>query len=141
VGWALLGAALLHRTDSTSGALGPAVVAGWGGPLIQAHPDAWYASPTSENGRKIITPETSSVMVRLMYDPKQKGLLRYRTYGVEFEATYQIKNPTPIGQLIYVVFRLPQHASSYYDVSFALGGRQGTGSPAGGGVLTEAVAD
>jgi hypothetical protein len=137
--WFTLGSALLVRTAASDGALGRAVGQAWGRPLNQPHPRAWYASPTGEKGRRMLAPEASEVSVRLDYDPKQKGLLWYRTYWVQFSGSYRITNPAPIAQTIYAVFELPGRDTSYYDVSFQLGG--GNASPAvpRDGVLTEAV--
>jgi hypothetical protein len=94
-GWVLLGLALVFRTNAANGTLNDAVQAGWGGPIAQAHPYAWYDSPTGKDGRKTINPESSRVSVHLQSNPKQKGLLWFRTYEVDFAGVYQIANPTP----------------------------------------------
>jgi hypothetical protein len=123
IAWALLGAALVHRTDQAALTLSTAVQNGWGGPLAQAHPWAWYESPTGKDGRKRINPESSQVTVRLLSNPKQKGLLWFRTFDVAFAGVYEITNPTPIEQMIYVSFELPHNTGGCYDVSFVLGDR------------------
>jgi hypothetical protein len=55
IAWALLGVALVHRTDQAAFTLSTAVQNGWGGPLAQAHPWAWYESPTGKDGKKGLT--------------------------------------------------------------------------------------
>jgi inner membrane protein involved in colicin E2 resistance len=137
--WALLGTALVFRTGEAGIALNNAVQIGWGGPLNQAHPYAWYDSPTGQNGRKTISPESSQVTVRLKSDPKQKGLLWFRTYDVDFAGVYEIANPTPIEQTIYVAFQLPHTSAGCHDVSFVLGDRTDIVNPTENGVLSDAV--
>jgi inner membrane protein CreD len=139
VGWAFLGAALVFRTGQAAATLNDAVQAGWGAPLTQMHPYAWYESPTGKDGRKAINPDSSQVTVHLNSNPKQKGLLWFRTYNVDFAGVYEIANPTPIEQMIYVAFHLPHNAGGCYDVSFALGDRTELVNPTDNGVLSDAV--
>ena len=139
IGWALLGAALVYRTNQAADTLSNAVQAGWGAPLKQMHPYAWYESPTGKDGKKAISPDNSQVTVHLMSEPKQKGLLWFRTYTVDFAGVYEIANPTPIEQMIYVAFRLPQNAGGCYDVSFVLGDRTELVNPSESGVLSDGI--
>jgi len=139
IAWALLGAALVFRTGAAGIALNNAVETGWGGPLMQAHPYAWYDSPTGQNGRKTISPESSQVTVHLLSDPKQKGLLWFRTYEIDFAGVYEIANPTPIEQTIYVAFQLPRTSAGCHVVSFVLGDRTDIVNPSENGVLSNAV--
>jgi hypothetical protein len=118
VAWFLLGKAISVRSHQAATALGPELRANWGPELIQTHPTAHYAAPTSGGARRIFAPETSRVSVDLRYLPKQKGLLRYRTYEVDFEAAYTLRNPAPITQTLYFEFALPD-ANIRYD-RFAL---------------------
>ena len=139
IGWGLLAVALIHRTDEVARTLSAAVENGWGGPLAQAHPWAWYESPSGKDGRKTINPESSQVIVHLLSNPKQKGLLWFRTYDVDFAGVYEIANPTPIEQMIYVAFQLPHNTGGCYDVSFVLGDRTDIVNPAQNGVLSDAI--
>jgi len=138
VAWFILGSALLIRTGQRDTELGAAVNQVWGSPLKQPQPEAWYLSPTGERGRKRVLPAASDVAVRIDYEPKSKGLLWYRTYSVEFSATYRIANPTPIAQTIYVQFRLPEGGTELEGVRFELGGDATTAAPREG-TLTQAV--
>jgi hypothetical protein len=121
VAWLVLGSTLMLRTAQSDRELGDAVNQVWGSPLAQAHPVAWYLSPAGEQGRTEILPSASKVDVRLDYDPKSKGLLWYRTYAVQFQGLYEISNPTPIAQTIYVQFHLPTGGGELEDVAFKLG--------------------
>jgi hypothetical protein len=95
------------------------------------------SSPT--DGRKTINPESSRVTIHLLSNPKQKGLLWFRTYDVDFAGVYEIANPAPIEQMIYVSFQLPHNTGGCYDVSFVLGDRTDIVNPSGNGVLSGAI--
>ena len=137
--WAVLGTAVAIRSEQADRDLGPAVERGWGTPLRQGHPEVWYRSPTGERGRRVIQPEGGVVTVHLVSQPKQKGLVWYRTYGAEFSAEYTIKNPTPIPQTLYAAFTLPASGGSFSGVSFRLGDGAPTQAAPEQGVLTDAV--
>ena len=137
--WILLGSAISSRTGISSSSSAASVDEVWGPPQGQRQPTAWYLSPTGEKGRKLVQPSMSDVRVSLNYEPKKKGLLWHRTYGVDFTGIYEIPNPTPIGQTIYVSFPLPSEDSSYQDFSFTLG-EQGTENQIPrNGTITQAV--
>lgn len=139
VGWFTLGSALTLRTQSSAAQLDASVAAGWGPPLTQPHPTGWYRSPTGEGGRRTILPATSEVVVSLAYDPKQKGLLWYRTYDVDFSGRYQFRNPTPITQTLYVSFRLPPEGKTFTNFSLQLGEEAPLSASPQKGAITRAV--
>ncbi|YCM46626.1 inner membrane CreD family protein [Verrucomicrobiaceae bacterium 227] len=125
VAWIVLGQAISSRTQHSSAASCAAVDEGWGPAQGQEQPTIWYLSPTGEKGRRVIQPSMSDIKVALNYEPKKKGLLWHRTYGIDFSGHYEIPNPTPISQTIYVSFPLPSWTSSYQGFAFTLG-EQGT---------------
>ncbi len=112
--WFFLGGTLQYRSAQTDGRLGSEVVKNWGPLLTQEHPSLFYEAPTGASARREIQPETSDISVALTYEPKQKGLLWYRTYKAEFTGRYVVKNPTPIAQTIYASFKFPA-ADARYD--------------------------
>ena len=121
IGWFLLGSALQVRTLQQQTQLTSEVTDVWGPALQQKHPSAYYVTAASATGRKQIQPTSSKVKVDLTYEPKKRGLLWYRTYGARFEAEYEITNPTPVTQTVYVRFELPGDKASFHDFSFDLG--------------------
>jgi len=137
IAWFILGGALDLRT-SASNATG-AVAGGWGPPMTQQHPAAYFQSPGTRDGRKAIRPSSSEVRVALDYLPKRKGLLWYRTYLAQFEGDYVFKNPAPIPQTIYVQFSLPSADASYNEFSFLLNGKPTTANVNGREPVVEAV--
>jgi hypothetical protein len=120
-GWFILGSALQQRTHQQQAQLGSEVTDVWGPALTQKHPSAYYVTAASATGRRQIQPSLSKVKIDLSYEPKKRGLLWYRTYGARFEAEYEITNPTPVTQTVYVRFDLPGDKASFHDFSFDLG--------------------
>ncbi len=136
--WFILGGALSIRTARTDARLSETVAGNWGQPMTQIHPRAFYIAPTAARTKRSIQPERSEVTVVLRSDPKRKGLLWYRTYTVDFEAVYQLKNPTPIPQTIYVAFDFPAKDIRFDEFSFLLGEKETDKAPREGSI-TEAV--
>src|SRR3954470_17014832 len=109
----ILGGTLNLRTNSLSGSLGTEVNALWGPPGRQAPPLAQYqrSELTEEvtveqksegNTRKVVqhetkvdvplTLESSNVHAKLTLEQRQKGLLWFPTYGIDFHADYAFSN-------------------------------------------------
>jgi hypothetical protein len=138
-GWVILGTSLVVRSGALGGALERAVTAGWGPPMSQAHPVIFYNSPGITNGRHYVQPSQSNVEVALKYEPKKKGLLWHRTYVVDFRGAYDLENPTPITQTLYVKFEFPAADASYTDFVFTLDGKSSTDERKTAEGITEAV--
>jgi len=136
--WFVLGSALTMR--SLDAGQSAAVLSGWGPPLAQKHPTAWYESPGTRDGRRVLRPTASTVNVGLHYAPRQRGLLWYRTYEADFKAEYVFENPTPIPQTIFVQFVLPAETASYNAFSFLLNGKPTSANVTGREPITEAIA-
>ena len=132
IAWFLLAGAVRFRSGESNSRLSAEVVKNWGPVLSQQHPILFYESPTSARSRREIQPERSDVTVKLTYDPKQKGLLWYRTYFVDFEAEYKVKNPTKIPQTIYAVFRFPTADARYDKFSLTFGDKANDKAPVDG---------
>jgi hypothetical protein len=136
--WFLLATAVAVRSSSSDSRLSPEVTRNWGPELIQEHPAIFYESPAAGRARREIQPERSDVRVKLAYEPKQKGLLWYRTYFVDFEAEYLVKNPTPIAQTIYAAFRFPAAEARYDKFSLQFGDKLTDKAPVDG-VIRESL--
>lgn len=121
IGWFLLATAVNVRSASSDSRLSGEVVRNWGPVLTQEHPALFYEAPTAARVRRPLQPERSDVRVKLRYEPKQKGLLWYRTYFVDFEAEYLVKNPTPIAQTLYAEFVFPAAEARYDQFSLRFG--------------------
>lgn len=136
--WFILANALQYRTESMDARLSAEVTGNWGGEMSQKHPRVYYQSPNSTRSERRIETAKSLVDVSLEYQPKRKGLLEYRTYGVEFLGEYLVENPTPITQTIYFEFYFPAE-DTRYDQFFVSVGGVSSQQPPSGGKLTEAV--
>ena len=137
-GWFLLGGTVQFRSNQTDERLGSEVAKVWGPVLSQEHPSLFYEAPTSAGARRAIQPEKSDIAVKLTFDPKQKGLLWYRTYKAEFSGTYLVKNPTPIPQTIYVEFKFPAAETRYDSFSLKFGEKLTDKTPVNG-VIRESL--
>lgn len=139
IAWFVLGGAIDVRTQQSGSATSGAVAGGWGPPMAQQHPTAYYQSPGAIGGRATVRPASSEVKVELSSDPKRKGLVWYRTYLVAFHGEYAFENPTPIPQTLFVQFALPTPEASYTQFSYTLNGRPTTANVNGREPITEAV--
>ncbi|MFZ4776891.1 MAG: inner membrane CreD family protein [Terrimicrobiaceae bacterium] len=139
VAWFILGTALNVRTSQSGQGTSQSVLGGWGPPIEQGHPQAWYQSPGAGDGKAVIRPSESKVEISLAYEPRQKGLLWYRTFAAVFRGEYTFTNPTPIPQTIYVQFSLPSPDAGYNEFSFTLNGKPTTANVTGRAPITEAV--
>jgi hypothetical protein len=139
VAWFLLGTALNVRTSQSGMSAAQSVLGGWGPPIVQGHPQAWYQSPGTGDGKAWIRPTGSEVDISLAYEPRQKGLLWYRTFAAGFRGEYAFTNPTPIPQTIYVQFSLPSADAGYNEFSFTLNGKPTTANVTGKTPITEAA--
>ncbi|MEQ1751087.1 MAG: hypothetical protein ABL974_16785, partial [Prosthecobacter sp.] len=139
IAWFILGTAMQQRTNQQQSQLTGEVTDVWGPSLQQLHPSAYYVTAASANGRKLLQPTLSKVTVSLNYEPKKRGLLWYRTYGARFEAEYEIANPTPVTQTVYVRFELPGKKASFHDFSFDLGATGKREALPEEGAITQAI--
>jgi len=139
IAWFILGGALTARTAQSGSTAGLSVREGWGPPLTQTQPVAWHEAPGTKTARKAIRASGGNVRVELAWEPRRKGLLWYRAYGVRFHGEYTFTNPAPIPQTIYVQFALPSAQASYSEFDLRLNGRPTTAHVSGGEPVTEAV--
>ena len=131
VAWAILGSTIFYRTYDAESGLSGRVASTWGAPQAQAPPAIAYEWPeektveVEEKGKKITRTErqihseavkidASRVAATLHLDYRQKGLLWFSTYKVDFEGAYTFQNPTSREEEF--VFRLPFPAQqAVYD--------------------------
>jgi inner membrane protein involved in colicin E2 resistance len=131
VAWIILASTILYRTHNSDEQLKGRVGSTWGTTQEQAPPTAAYVktdivpSTTIENGKTIIRNEnvkryvnlpleSSHIKVNLNLDHRQKGLLWYSTYVVDFAGDYVYRNNSDQPQSVN--FRLPFPAQrAVYD--------------------------
>src|SRR6266404_3929975 len=131
VAWAILGSTIFYRTYNAESGLAGRVASTWGAPQGQAPPAIAYEWPeektveVEEKGKKITRTErqihsepvkidASRVAAAFHFDYRQKGLLWFSTYKVDFDGAYTFQNPSSREEEF--VFRLPFPAQqAVYD--------------------------
>ncbi len=138
--WVVLGATLVHRSGETSGELTTEVDKLWGPPLSQSPPTASYPRQervrektveVNADGRSVeqwverevvnraqLPLVSSDLEAKLQLKHRQKGLLWFATYGVDFAGKYEFVNDTGAEREVEVSFPL-EAAGSVFD-GFAL---------------------
>jgi hypothetical protein len=139
IAWFILGAATLSRTHSSSASLRGKVASTWGGPHNQRTPEASWKDwetrreTTTENGKTItrekevavrrpIPLEATRASVGLRLEHRQKGLLWYSTYTVDFSSTYRFLNPTGQTRQVRFTMQYPAQKAVYDGLEMAVNG-------------------
>lgn len=130
IAWVILGATISSRTYGSNEQLQGRVASTWGTSQQQSPPKAAYFlndvenSTTVENGRVVVHSRTvhrqvflpveaSRVRVNFRLNPRQKGLLWYSTYAVDFAADYTFRNDTAERQSIDFRLKFPAQKAIY----------------------------
>jgi inner membrane protein involved in colicin E2 resistance len=147
IAWAILAGVTSGRTYMADSGLKERVQSTWGMPQVQQPPTAtWPESytrkvETVEDGRKVtklvedwahrpLPVQASRIDVSLRLDPRQKGLLWYATYGVEFAATYVVENTSGAARDVELALPFPAKDAVFDDLQFELEGRKWRVAPA-----------
>jgi inner membrane protein involved in colicin E2 resistance len=148
VAWMILGATIMSRTYSSSSDLRERVVSIWGSPQKQLPPTATYEVPVTktlesvEEGKKIVRTvkevsarplalESSRVEVAINLEPRQKGLLWYRTYKVAFAGDYTFRNSGDQEQVVTFTLPLPAARAVYDELVLSVDGVPLAAAPKG----------
>jgi inner membrane protein involved in colicin E2 resistance len=130
VAWVILGTTIFSRTYGSNEQLQGRVASTWGTAQQQSPPTATYTvtdvvhSTTIENGkvvvhsddvkRQVLLPvEASRIHVNFRLTPRQKGLLWYSTYAVEFAGDYSFRNNTAESQTVDFRLKFPAQKAIY----------------------------
>lgn len=136
IAWMVLGATIFSRTYNPDSRLEDKVASTWGSEQNQSPPTATMEkvinreTTTVEDGRvvvrntaeKVSTPlplEGSDIDVAFELEHRQKGLLWYSTYKVNFSGTYTFVNNTE-GDKIIFIFNFPSLNAIYADLVFTI---------------------
>lgn len=140
VAWMILGGTISYRTYNADDQLHQRVASNWGSAQTQLPPSANYevsvpvSSTKDVNGEKVQTTwtenrpfevplETTNAQANFRYDPRQKGLLWYGTYHVDFSGNYRFHNPSTHTENVTFSFPLPATQAQYDDLSISLDGK------------------
>ncbi|HEX9544460.1 MAG TPA: inner membrane CreD family protein [Pyrinomonadaceae bacterium] len=139
VAWAILGGTIFSRTYDSAAASDNSVTSTWGAPQDQSPPTASFThivqrkEESTENGKKIVktiddamtTPlslESSAINVVLDLEHRQKGLLWYSTYKVDFAGDYGFRNPSDKEESVFFKLNFPTAKAIYDDLTFTVDG-------------------
>jgi len=138
VAWAILGSTIFYRTYNASSSLSQRVASTWGAPEEQAPPAITYEwqefetmETADDNGKKsrhvekrdkstAVSIDNSKVSAEFHIDYRQKGLLWFSTYKVDFAGSYGFQNPTQKEQNFVFKLPFPAHEAVYDNVGFFL---------------------
>jgi len=138
--WLILGSTILYRTETSDEQLKGRVGSTWGTAQEQAPPTATYTKTelstvvfqdhgkTESRTEKLdhempLSLEASRINVTLNLDHRQKGLLWYRTYVVDFAGDYNFNNPTEAPAPFRFHLPLPAQKAVYDGLTVAVNGR------------------
>ncbi len=150
VAWMILGATIFSRTYDADSRLESKVASSWGARQIQAPPNATYwasmakTDESVQNGQKVsrqleqsmpvVLPlESSRITVALNLDYRQKGLLWYSTYAVDFSGEYGFRNTSSHEENVTFQMQLPAAQAVYDDLAILVNGRPVTITTNGNG--------
>jgi len=137
VAWAILGGTIFSRTyDSNSRSSGQ-VESLWGTAQNQTPPKASFVQvnvkdeESLEDGKKVVRKvkeevevplplDSSRIDVALDLEHRQKGLLWYSTYKVNYGAVYSFHNPGDKEQLVTFALTFPASQAIYDDLVFTI---------------------
>jgi hypothetical protein len=138
--WLMLAGATSSRTYTADTNLRAQVERVWGAPQMQLPPaGAWSelvkrSVDTWASGRKKVdwyeervtrpaTLDASNINVALRLEHRQKGLLWYATYGVDFAATYTVVNEADTPRELEIALPFPSKNALFDDLRFEIEGR------------------
>jgi inner membrane protein involved in colicin E2 resistance len=130
IAWMILGSTIFSRTYGANQQLGGHVASTWGTSQEQSPPTAHYtvtestSSTTVENGKIVLhngkverqiplALESSRIRVKINLDPRQKGLLWYSTYAVDFCGDYVFRNDSATAQNLSFRLKFPAQKAIY----------------------------
>jgi inner membrane protein involved in colicin E2 resistance len=133
IAWAILGTSIFVRTNDAQSGLSGRVASTWGAPQQQAPPTItreWQEVKTIEDeydGKKRTRKETyqhlepvkidgSRITAALHVDYRQKGLLWFSTYKVDFDGAYTFQNPKTSEEEFAIALPLPAQQAVYDNV-------------------------
>jgi len=137
VAWAILGSTIFYRTYNAQSGLSGRVASTWGAPQAQLPPAIareWHEQKTveaEEKGKKTTRTESyvrsepvkidaSQVAATLHIDYRQKGLLWFSTYRVDFDGAYTLQNPTQREEEFVIQLPFPAQQAVYDNVQLLL---------------------
>jgi inner membrane protein involved in colicin E2 resistance len=141
IAWIILGSTVLYRTHDSDQQLKGRVGSTWGTPQEQSPPNASYTqteivpTTTIENGKTIIHNnkeikvyalplQSSYINADINLEHRQKGLLWYSTYTVDFAADYKFQNTADKSQNVQFALPFPAQKAVYDGLVLTVDGER-----------------
>ncbi|HMD15500.1 MAG TPA: inner membrane CreD family protein [Terriglobales bacterium] len=145
IAWIILGSTIMERTNNSGNQLRGRVASTWGSEQEQIPPTAtfaWYetvATTTTENGKTVIhynqverksnlQLDSTRVKVDLDLNHRQKGLLWYSTYAVDFDGDYSFHNNATVPGTVTLRLPFPAQRAVYDGLAMTFNGQPVTTS-------------
>ena len=139
VAWVVLGSTIFYRTENSGSALRGGVTSTWGAPQEQKPPSInyqWQENKTVtalENGKTVARVEqvqlrapaaieASRIVADLHLDYRQKGLLWFSAYRVNFDGSFTFRNPSAREETFVFTLPFPAQQALYDNVEISLDG-------------------
>jgi inner membrane protein involved in colicin E2 resistance len=139
IAWAILGGTIFNRTYSLGPIAENHVISTWGAPQVQSPPTALFRHVVPkklevlENGKKVVQTteeivttslplESSRINVGLDLQHRQKGLLWYSTYKVDFSGAYTFRNTSDKEEDVIFSLSFPTTEAIYDNLIFVVDG-------------------
>jgi len=124
IAWMVLGASNLVRTDDAQNTTTAKVAGLYGQPQTQQAPTFTYRSqegtrPASSGKLDLAS---SNIVAGFQLDQRQKGLLWFATYKVDFAAAYGVSNPSTYPVAATMRFEFPSNDGVYSDFAVKVDG-------------------
>jgi len=156
IAWMILGSTISSRTNSSDEQLQGRVASTWGTVQEQSPAAACYkkaeisAVREEDHGKTVIRRENversiplpldfSRLTVNLQLDHRQKGLLWYSTYTVDFKGEYRFRNDTAEAQAVEFYFPFPAEHAVYDGLVMEVDGHSLPVSTSGKGASVAAA--
>lgn len=140
VAWFMLAGVTTSRTYSADQHLRQQVERIWGAPQVQQSPGVIWTERVARqvesvvDGKKVVKTvedriahsiplDASDIDVALGLEHRQKGLLWYATYAVDFAAAYTIVNSTGAAREVDIALPFPSKNAVFDDLRFELVGK------------------
>jgi hypothetical protein len=141
IAWMILGGTISSRTSNSSNELSGHVLSTWGTAQEQTPPTATYTKTElskvtyQEHGKTLsrvdkheheipLSLNSTRINVDLHLDHRQKGLLWYSTYVVDFAGDYSFSNPTEEAAPFHFQMPFPAQAAVYDGLTISVHGHK-----------------
>ena len=154
--WMILGGTIMARTENFGPTLREHVSSTWGTPQAQVPPTADYKTEVERktekevDGRKIVEHykdvettvlpiQASEIKVNLDLEHRQKGLLWYATYKVDFAGDYTFRNDSDSPKTVTLRFAFPTEKAMYDNFQILANGEKLTADNSPGAATASVV--